>query len=66
MAGTAVQNPPAKNESKSARKKKAGKVERTDSPAPAATLTPDKPTSVAGGEGAGDESESPYIRELQK
>jgi hypothetical protein len=66
MAGTAVQNPPAKPESKSAKKKKAAKTERTDSPAPASTLTPDKPTSVAGQEGAGDENESPYIRELQK
>lgn len=60
MPSSAVQNPPAQIESKSAKKKKA-KVERTESPAPSSTA-PDKAVSVSGD----DASESPYVRELQK
>jgi hypothetical protein len=66
MAASTVQNPSAPIDSKSAKKKKT-KAERTESPAPAATMTPDKPASVAGNDGAGDDAnESPYVRELQK
>lgn len=64
MASSTVQNPPAPVESKSARKKKA-KVERTESPAPAAS-TSEKAASVAGGENQDDLSESHFIREIQK
>ena len=64
MASPSVQNPPAPVESKSARKKKA-KVERTESPAPAAS-TSEKAASVAGGENQDDLSESHFIREIQK
>ncbi|KAI1139929.1 hypothetical protein F5Y05DRAFT_336339 [Hypoxylon sp. FL0543] len=64
MPSTAVQNPPAQTESKSAKKKKA-KAERTESPAPSALSVPEKPASVAGQEGQ-DDSSNPYIREVQK
>jgi hypothetical protein len=62
MAASTVQNPQAPAESKSAKKKKA-KAERTESPVPAAILTPDKPAS---GGGADEEDDSPYVRELRK
>lgn len=64
MAASTVQNPPVQTESKSARKKKAKVTERTESPAPAATSTPDKPASVA--DHQDDASDNAYIRELQK
>lgn len=64
MASPSVQNPPAPTESKSSKKKKA-KAERTESPAPVAS-TPEKPSSVAAGEGQDDLSDNHYIRELQK
>lgn len=61
MPSSAVQNPPAQPESKSAKKKKA-KAERTESPAPTTSPAPEKAVSVSGD----DSSESPYVRELQK
>jgi len=64
MAAPAVQNPSAPTESKSARKKRA-KVDRTESPAPAAS-TPEKTPSIPPNEGGSDEVESPYVRELSK
>ncbi|OTA99540.1 hypothetical protein M426DRAFT_67625 [Hypoxylon sp. CI-4A] len=65
MPSTAVQNPPVQTESKSAKKKKA-KADRTESPAPSALSVAEKPSSVAGQEGQDDNSDNPYIRELQK
>jgi hypothetical protein len=64
MPSTAVQNPPAQTESKSAKKKKAkaDAEQRTDSPAPTASPAPEKAASVAGD----DANESPYVKELQK
>ncbi|KAI0974709.1 hypothetical protein F4678DRAFT_485736 [Xylaria arbuscula] len=64
MPPSAVQNPPAAAESKSAKKKKA-KAERTESPAPSASPAPEKAASISGAD-ADDSHESPYIRELQK
>ncbi|KAK3344344.1 hypothetical protein B0T25DRAFT_556779 [Lasiosphaeria hispida] len=64
MASSSVQNPPAQNESKASKKKKS-KVERTESPAPAAA-TPEKAGSVAAGDHQDDLFESSYIREYQK
>lgn len=61
MAASDIQNPPAPVDPKLAKKKK-GKVDGTESPAPAPSTAP---ASVAGGEGR-DETENPYIRELQK
>lgn len=58
MPSSAVQNPVAPVESKSAKKKKAAAAQRTESPAPSASA----PISVAGD----DANESPYVRELQK
>ncbi|KAK0704783.1 hypothetical protein B0H67DRAFT_360149 [Lasiosphaeris hirsuta] len=63
MTSSSVQNPPAQNESKASKKKKS-KVERTESPAPAAA-TPEKASSVAAGD-QDDLFESTYIREYQK
>ncbi|KAI1381173.1 hypothetical protein F4677DRAFT_402346 [Hypoxylon crocopeplum] len=65
MPSSAVQNPPVQTESKSAKKKKA-KAERTESPAPSALSAADKPASVTGQDGQDDNSENPYIREIQK
>ena len=65
MPSSAVQNPPAAADSKSAKKKKA-KAERTDSPAPSASPAADKAVSVSGADASEDGLESPYIRELQK
>ncbi|KAK9772200.1 hypothetical protein AB5N19_00675 [Seiridium cardinale] len=62
MPSTAVQNPPAQTDSKSAKKKKVKAEQRTESPAPSASPVPEKATSVSGD----DASESPYVRELQK
>ncbi|KAK0651641.1 hypothetical protein B0T16DRAFT_426409 [Cercophora newfieldiana] len=64
MASSAVQNPPAPTESKSAKKKKA-KAERTESPAPAAQ-TPEKAASIAASANQEDASDNQFIRELQK
>ncbi|ORY64136.1 uncharacterized protein BCR38DRAFT_392629 [Pseudomassariella vexata] len=61
MPSSAVQNPPAQTESKSAKKKKS-KAERTGSPAPTASPAPEKAVSVSGD----DASENAYVRELQK
>lgn len=59
MPSSAVQNPVAPVESKSAKKKKAAAAaQRTDSPAPSASA----PISVSGD----DVNESPYVREMQK
>ncbi|KAK6824732.1 hypothetical protein PG995_015660 [Apiospora arundinis] len=58
MPSSAVQNPVAPVESKSAKKKKAAAAQRTESPAPSASA----PISVSGD----DSNESPYVRELQK
>jgi hypothetical protein len=60
MAASDIQNPPAPVESKSAKKKK-GKLERTESPAPVASSA----ASAAGGE-SHDDLENAYIRDLQK
>lgn len=65
MPSSAVQNPPAPVESKSAKKKKA-KAERTESPAPSASPAPENPISVSGADASDDGFESPYIREVQK
>ncbi|KAI0136977.1 hypothetical protein BJ170DRAFT_37658 [Xylariales sp. AK1849] len=62
MPSSAVQNPPAQTESKSAKKKKAKAELRTGSPAPSASPAPEKAISVTGD----DASESVYVRELQK
>lgn len=63
MAASAVQNPAAPADSKSAKKKKA-KAGRTESPAPAAS---EKAVSVAPNEANGDDSGEPaYLRELSK
>jgi hypothetical protein len=62
MPSTAVQNPPAPTESKSAKKKKAKAEQRTESPAPTASPAPEKAGSVSGD----DASESPYVKEIQK
>ncbi|KAK8077860.1 hypothetical protein PG996_004030 [Apiospora saccharicola] len=60
MPSSAVQNPVALVESKSAKKKNAAAAaaQRTDSPAPSASA----PISVSGD----DANESPYVREMQK
>ncbi|TGJ79456.1 hypothetical protein E0Z10_g9307 [Xylaria hypoxylon] len=65
MPSSAVQNPPASAESKSAKKKKA-KAERTESPAPSASTVPEKAASVSGADASDDSFESAYIREVQK
>ncbi|KAI1118095.1 hypothetical protein F5Y14DRAFT_401049 [Nemania sp. NC0429] len=65
MPSSAVQNPPAPVESKSAKKKKA-KAERTESPAPSASPAPENTVSVSGADASDDSLESPYIREIQK
>ncbi|KAI1078526.1 hypothetical protein F5B20DRAFT_204576 [Whalleya microplaca] len=65
MPSSAVQNPPVQAESKSAKKKKA-KAERTESPAPSASPAPEKSGSVNGHDSTDDNSDNPYIRELQK
>ncbi|KAB5582358.1 hypothetical protein GE09DRAFT_264821 [Coniochaeta sp. 2T2.1] len=63
-AAEVIQNPSVLTESKSSRKKKAKQqAERTESPAPTATLTPDKQAS---GGGKDEEDDSPYVRELRK
>ena len=68
MPSAAVQNPPAQTESKSAKTKKAAKVEsRVESPAPSNSPATEKTSSVTGAyNGQDDNSESPYIRELAK
>lgn len=64
MATSAVQNPPAPAESKSAKKKKArGAIERTESPATAPVS--EKGTSVAGGDEY-DPNENEYVRDIKK
>ncbi|KAH9997679.1 hypothetical protein F4779DRAFT_631445 [Xylariaceae sp. FL0662B] len=63
MPSSAVQNPPVQAESKSAKKKKA-KADRTESPIP--STSPEKSASVNGHESNDDNSDNPYIRELQK
>ncbi|KAI8288972.1 hypothetical protein K4K60_009878 [Colletotrichum sp. SAR11_57] len=60
MAASPVQNPAVQSESKSAKKKKAKAIERTESPAPTASPAPEK------ADGSDESGESPYIRELQK
>ncbi|KAF6844100.1 hypothetical protein CMUS01_01416 [Colletotrichum musicola] len=60
MAASPVQNPAVQSESKSAKKKKAKAVERTESPAPTASPAPEK------ADGSDESGESPYVRELQK
>ncbi|KAJ2968059.1 hypothetical protein NUW58_g10306 [Xylaria curta] len=65
MPSSAVQNPPASIESKSAKKKKA-KAERTESPAPSASPAAEKAASVSGIDALDESSESPYVRDLQK
>lgn len=62
MPSTAVQNPPAQTESKSAKKKKVKAEQRTESPAPSASPSAENAISVSGD----DASESPYVKELQK
>lgn len=62
MPSTAVQNPPAQTESKSAKKKKVKAEQRTESPAPSASGAQEKASSVSGE----DASESPYVKEIQK
>ncbi|KAK3314677.1 hypothetical protein B0H66DRAFT_318179 [Apodospora peruviana] len=66
MASPSVQNPPTQTESKSARKKKAAKAARPESPAPAATSTPEKAASVTANDNQDDFSDNVYIRELHK
>ncbi|KAL1896821.1 hypothetical protein Sste5346_004454 [Sporothrix stenoceras] len=64
MAASAVQNPAAPVDSKSAKKKKV-KAGRTESPAPAASS--EKAVSVAPNDANGDDSGEPgYLRELSK
>lgn len=62
MPLAAVQNPQAQTESKSAKKKKArAEQQRSESPAPTTSPAPEKAASVSG-----EDSESPYVKELQK
>ncbi|ERS99285.1 hypothetical protein HMPREF1624_04484 [Sporothrix schenckii ATCC 58251] len=64
MAASAVQNPAAPTDAKSAKKKKA-KASRTESPAP--TASSEKAVSVAPNDANGDDSGEPaYLRELSK
>lgn len=63
MAASAVQNPAAPVDSKSAKKKKS-KAGRTESPAP--TASSEKAVSVAPNDANGDDSEPAYLRELSK
>ena len=67
MAASAVQNPPAQGETKSAKKKKNKPAERTESPAPAVSATPEQASSIAGGEATQDDAaDHPHVRELLK
>ncbi|KAJ9161009.1 Transcription factor CBF NF-Y histone domain-containing protein [Coniochaeta hoffmannii] len=60
----AIKNPSTVTESKTSKKKKArSQAERTESPVPTATLTPDQQASGGGND---QEDDSPYVRELRK
>ena len=57
-----VQNPAASTDSKSAKKRKAKIAERTESPAPTVSPSPEKAAEGA----AEDGIDNAYVRELQK